>query len=69
MHETVLISLTTTTRIVAVFLKRLTKNISAQRNRPQLQFEVHKPGKRDKKIRKAVNWIREISQQNQYNKQ
>ena len=29
---------------------------------------VHKPGKRDKKSRKAVSLIRETSQQNQYNK-
>ena len=32
-------------------------------------IEVHKPGKRDNKSRKADNRIREISQLNQYNKQ
>jgi len=33
------------------------------------QYKVHKTGKRDNKSRKADNLIREISQQNQYNKQ
>ena len=37
----------------------------------RFQYKVHKPGKRDNKSRKADNLIRdrEISQQNQYNKQ
>ena len=33
------------------------------------QYKVHKNGKRDNESRKADNLIREISQQNQHNKQ
>ena len=42
---------------------------TAQMRCQRFQYEVHKPGKRDNRIRKAVNWIRETSQLNQYKKQ
>jgi hypothetical protein len=38
-------------------------------NLHQIYLDSDKSGKRDNKSRKADNLIREISQQNQYNKQ